>query len=586
VAANSRALFLLLVTAMVVLAGEPTSLSKCDILQEMSPNVADVQAVIDEALGVAPAVNDLNADGGVNVADIQIIINAALGWGCAADSLPSILTVAPKSTLAGSAFTLTVTGANLAGATFTFSPTLPITSATINAGGSSATLVVSPPASAKGYYTLIGTSATGGPSSPIPKVGFLPAVTAFNTISIPGNDPNADPDTDGLTNAQEIARGTDPLNPDTDGDGYPDGLEVLYGSDPLNPLSIPIIPPWSGYLTSPAFSVEDRASPVASSPQTYAIAGLPFSILNSASPAPSSPQTYAIAGLPFSILDSASPALSSPQTYAISGLPFSILESASPAPSSPQTYAISGLPFSILNSASPAPSSPQTYAISGPPFSILNSASPAPSSPQTYAISGLPFSILDSASPATSSPQTYAISGLPFSVLNGTAPSSQTAAAAPSLRFLVPVSPEFIAEALARGAQRIDGKPVCLDSDGDGICDVDELIIGTNPFLADSDGDGYPDGLELALSSDPLDPKSIPDIRPPGYFVTRPVSVQNTNSIAMLTPRRQGAIDARNIRSSDSNTGQELSHVLSGAADFLRGSNASRPAISQRLDRR
>jgi hypothetical protein len=153
---------------MVVLAGEPASLSKCDILQEKSPNVADVQAVIDEALGVAPAVNDLNADGGVNVADIQIIINAALGWGCAADSLPAILTLAPKATLAGSAFTLTVTGTNLAGATFTFSPPLTITSATINAGGTTATLVVSPPASAKGYYTLIGTSTTGGPSSPIP----------------------------------------------------------------------------------------------------------------------------------------------------------------------------------------------------------------------------------------------------------------------------------------------------------------------------------------------------------------------------------------------------------------------------------
>jgi hypothetical protein len=47
-------------------------------------NVADVQAVINEALGQAAANNDLNHDGVVNVADVQIVINAALGLGCLA----------------------------------------------------------------------------------------------------------------------------------------------------------------------------------------------------------------------------------------------------------------------------------------------------------------------------------------------------------------------------------------------------------------------------------------------------------------------------------------------------------------------
>jgi hypothetical protein len=40
--------------------------------------------MINEALGAAPAVNDLNGDGVVNVLDVQIVSNAALGLNCAA----------------------------------------------------------------------------------------------------------------------------------------------------------------------------------------------------------------------------------------------------------------------------------------------------------------------------------------------------------------------------------------------------------------------------------------------------------------------------------------------------------------------
>ncbi len=46
--------------------------------------------------------------------------------------------------------------------------------------------------------------------------------------------PTADPDNDGLTNAQEYQRNTIPIDADTDNDGAPDGWEVTAG---LNPLS-------------------------------------------------------------------------------------------------------------------------------------------------------------------------------------------------------------------------------------------------------------------------------------------------------------------------------------------------------------
>lgn len=55
----------------------------CDVMSEgTAVGVLDVQQIINEALGLAPASNDLNGDGVVNVADVQIVIGAAMGLGC------------------------------------------------------------------------------------------------------------------------------------------------------------------------------------------------------------------------------------------------------------------------------------------------------------------------------------------------------------------------------------------------------------------------------------------------------------------------------------------------------------------------
>lgn len=49
--------------------------------------------------------------------------------------------------------------------------------------------------------------------------------------------PDDDPDSDGLTIAQELINGTNPANMDTDGDGVSDGKELPAGTDPCNPDS-------------------------------------------------------------------------------------------------------------------------------------------------------------------------------------------------------------------------------------------------------------------------------------------------------------------------------------------------------------
>lgn len=60
------------------------SFSNCDILLQGSTNVTDVQTVINEVLGVAPAVDDLSHDGVLNIVDLQIVVNASVTGICPA----------------------------------------------------------------------------------------------------------------------------------------------------------------------------------------------------------------------------------------------------------------------------------------------------------------------------------------------------------------------------------------------------------------------------------------------------------------------------------------------------------------------
>jgi len=58
--------------------------SPCDVNADGLINVADVQKLVNEALGILAAGNDLNSDGKLNLVDMQIDINAVLGLGCSA----------------------------------------------------------------------------------------------------------------------------------------------------------------------------------------------------------------------------------------------------------------------------------------------------------------------------------------------------------------------------------------------------------------------------------------------------------------------------------------------------------------------
>ena len=56
------------------------------------------------------------------------------------------------------------------------------------------------------------------------------------------------------------------------------------------------------------------------------------------------------------------------------------------------------------------------------------------------------------------------------------------------------------------------GSGVLLDSDGDGLSDTEEALVGTDPLNPDSDYDGLSDGAEVLTGTDPLDAGSVFEI--------------------------------------------------------------------------
>ncbi len=432
--------------------------------------------------------------------------------------IPNILSIAPKSALAGTSATLIITGTNFNAATFAFTASaLTINQTTINGTGTQATLSVSIASTATGRYTVVGTNPAGS-SVGTPTLGFITGSGPYNTLTVPGLTGTADPDGDGVTSADEITAGTDPLNLDTDGDGWPDGMELFLKSNPNDPASLPNPGLSTGYGASPVFSLLNTQNPgTGTAGMTRYVSSPVFSILNTLNPSTGvRGSTQYVSGFVFSIVNNLNPGIGTSGTKRYVSSPvFSLLNTLNPAVGvTGATRYVSSPVFSILNSRNPFTlNSGQTYYVSSPVFSIINTISPAPSGGYQRFLTGAIFSISN------------LVPGAHLTL--------------PALSLMDTVAAGTFAERIAQPWLFGESVKNMSDSDGDGLSDADEIRLGTNPYRQDTDGDGYPDGLEVALGSNPLDPNSIPDINRPGFVISPAFSIQNYSLLArQLSPAR------------------------------------------------
>ncbi len=187
----------LIVVALTASVAQSQTLSPCDVNQDGSTNIADVQMAIGGALGAGRAALDLNNDGTVNITDVQIALDAVVGRGCAAHGaatysltvvsgtgngsyLPgAVVTVVANAPAPGQSF-LDWTGATVAdAASASTTLVMPAANATVTANYSA------PPAQASCANMSLGDNASLN--------GFVPfpSTAAWNTdISAAPLDPN------------------------------------------------------------------------------------------------------------------------------------------------------------------------------------------------------------------------------------------------------------------------------------------------------------------------------------------------------------------------------------------------------------
>jgi phosphatidylserine/phosphatidylglycerophosphate/cardiolipin synthase-like enzyme len=181
--------------------------------------------------------------GGLDAGVYDVTVTNSSGWSSVLEDAFTVLITPPTHTPTFTATptpTPTPTSTPTGTPTPTVTPTATVTPTMTPTGTPTNTPTVTPTCTPTMTPTpTVTPTATSTPTStPTDTPTVTPTVTPTMTLT-PTPLPGADSDSDGLSNGEELQRGTDPYNPDTDGDGMMDGDEVSMGTNPLNKFSKP-----------------------------------------------------------------------------------------------------------------------------------------------------------------------------------------------------------------------------------------------------------------------------------------------------------------------------------------------------------
>ncbi|MBS0658742.1 MAG: hypothetical protein JSR82_10920 [Verrucomicrobia bacterium] len=306
-------------------------------------------------------------------------------------------------------------------------------------------------------------------------VGFdhNPILNGLTLEQLPiGND---DADGDGLTNAQELALGTNAFAIDSDGDGFNDATEVMSGSDPNNAASVPPptyisrvlgFGPGRGLDLTGTFLYALNIGTTGAAGQVGDANFTADNVLGATVHAPAEIANWANPNFGSSAED---------QTLATVfrsirwGNPFDVS----------LAQLVPGRRYKLQLLFSDSPGYDRVFNV------IVNGAVIVPNFSPAVAQGSGPASAVVHEFVATSTSVHISVSGVGVTVgfdhnpiLNG-----------------------LTLEQLPIGND---------DADGDGLTNAQELALGTNPFAIDSDGDGFNDATEVMAGSDPNNVASVP----------------------------------------------------------------------------